>query len=119
MARFPDNEIISLVSKAPRFDLAESVGPSVRLSELADMAFGEDADFSLDYGTAAGSSALRQEIANEHGVEADDVVVTVGGAHALFLIAFTLCRWRATRWPPSAPPRARCRSASTPATAST
>ena len=92
MARFPDNEIISLVSKAPRFDLAESVGPSVRLAELIDSAFGSDADFSLDYGTAAGNQNLRQEIANEHGVDADDVVVTVGGMHALFLIAFTLCQ---------------------------
>ena len=91
MARFPDNEIISLVSKAPRFDLAESVGPSVRLAELIDTAFGDDADFSLDYGTAAGNPELRQEIANENGVHADDVVVTVGGMHALFLIAFTLC----------------------------
>jgi len=91
MARFPDNEIISLVSKAPRFDLAESVGPSVRLAELIDMAFGDGADFSLDYGTAAGNPELRQEIANENGVHADDVVVTVGGMHALFLIAFTLC----------------------------
>ena len=92
MARFPDNEIISLVSKAPRFDLAESVGPSVRLTELIDMAFGDDADFSLDYGTAAGNPELRQEIATESGVHADDVVVTVGGMHALFLIAFTLCQ---------------------------
>jgi len=91
MARFPDNEIISLVSKAPRFDLAESVGPSVRLTELIDMAFADDADFSLDYGTAAGNPELRQEIANENGVHADDIVVTVGGMHALFLIAFTLC----------------------------
>ncbi|NVM92967.1 hypothetical protein FHT32_006660 [Variovorax sp. SG517] len=92
MARFPDNEIISLVSKAPRFDLAESVGPSVRLSELIDMAFGDDADFSLDYGTAAGNMELRRQIANENGVDADEVVVTVGGMHALFLIAFTLCQ---------------------------
>lgn len=92
MARFPDNEIISLVSKAPRFDLAESVGPSVRLTELIDVAFADDADFSLDYGTAAGNPELRQEIANESGVHADDVVVTVGGMHALFLIAFTLCQ---------------------------
>ena len=91
MARFPDNEIISLVSKAPRFDLAESVGPSVRLAELIDMAFGGAADFSLDYGTAAGNPELRQQIANDNGVDADDVVVTVGGMHALFLIAFTLC----------------------------
>lgn len=91
MARFPDNEIISLVGKAPRFDLAESVGPSVQLAELVDIAFGDGADFSLDYGTAAGNPALRQEIANDNGVDADDVVVTVGGMHALFLIAFTLC----------------------------
>jgi aspartate/methionine/tyrosine aminotransferase len=92
MARFPDNEIISLVGKAPRFDLAESVGPSVRLAELIDTAFGDDADFSLDYGTAAGNPQLRQQIANENDVDADDVVVTVGGMHALFLIAFTLCQ---------------------------
>jgi hypothetical protein len=98
MARFPDNEIISLVSKAPRFDLAESVGPSVRLAELFEMAFGAgagdsaDAGFALDYGTAAGSPALRGEIAADNGVDADDVVVTVGGMHALFLIAFTLCQ---------------------------
>jgi len=75
-----------------RFDLAESVGPSVRLSELIDMAFGDDADFSLDYGTAAGNMELRRQIANENGVDADEVVVTVGGMHALFLIAFTLCQ---------------------------
>jgi aspartate/methionine/tyrosine aminotransferase len=92
MARFPDNEIISLVGKPPRFDLAESVGPSVRLAELIDTAFGGGADFSLDYGTAAGSPELRLEIAAENGVDADDVVVTVGGMHALFLIAFTLCQ---------------------------
>lgn len=91
MARFPDNEIISLVSKAPRFDLAESVGPNLRLAELIDMAFGDGADFSLDYGTAAGNPDLRENIANEYGVDEHDVVVTVGGMHALFLIAFALC----------------------------
>jgi len=34
---------------------------------------------------------LRQAIAQSHGVGPDDVVVTVGGMHALFLIAFILC----------------------------
>ncbi|MDQ0569898.1 aspartate/methionine/tyrosine aminotransferase [Variovorax paradoxus] len=92
MARFPNNEIISLVGKAPRFDLAESVGPSVRLAELIDTAFGDGADFALDYGTAAGNPELRREIAADNGVDADDVVVTVGGMHALFLIAFMLCQ---------------------------
>lgn len=34
---------------------------------------------------------LRQLIADQHGVSADDVVVTVCGAHALFLTALILC----------------------------
>ena len=88
MARFPRNEIISLVGEAPRFDLAESVGPSLRLSELQRDAL---ADTALGYGTAAGDPALRSAIAARHGVGPDDVVVTVGGMHALFLLAFTLC----------------------------
>ena len=32
MNRFPANEIISLVGAAPRYDLAESVGPDVALA---------------------------------------------------------------------------------------
>lgn len=91
MARFPDNEMISLVGEAPRFDLAESVGPSLRLSELLSTAPGGGDDMQLGYGSAAGSPELRQAIAQAHGVDAEDVVVTVGGMHALFLIAFTLC----------------------------
>ena len=34
---------------------------------------------------------MRAKIAEVHGVAADDVVLTVGGAHALFLLAFILC----------------------------
>jgi DNA-binding transcriptional MocR family regulator len=48
-------------------------------------------DMRLGYGTAQGDPRLRQKIAALHGVDSDDVVVTVGGIHALFLIAFTLC----------------------------
>jgi aspartate/methionine/tyrosine aminotransferase len=88
MPRFPRNEIISLVGEAPRFDLAESVGPNLRVGELLGAGFD---DVSLGYGTAPGDVALRHLIATGHGVEADDVVVTVGGMHALFLLAFTLC----------------------------
>lgn len=88
MARFPRNEIISLVGEAPRFDLAESVGPSLHVGELlnADLA-----GLPLGYGSAAGDVALRRAIALGHGVDADEVLVTVGGMHALFLLAFTLC----------------------------
>jgi aspartate/methionine/tyrosine aminotransferase len=89
MTRFVRNDIISLTGHAPRFDLAESIGPHLRLGEL----LGPDTpdDLSLGYATAAGHPALRTAIAAQHGVEADDVVVTVGGMHALFLTGYILC----------------------------
>jgi aspartate/methionine/tyrosine aminotransferase len=89
MARFPANDIISLVGSTPRYDLAESVGPDLRLADLVDPA--ELGDLPLAYGTAAGDPRLRGIIADAHGVGADDVVITVGGMHALFLLAFILC----------------------------
>jgi len=89
MAQFPANDIISLVGSSPRYDLAESVGPDLRLAELVDAA--ELGDLPLAYGTAAGDARLRAAIAEAHAVGPDDVVITVGGMHALFLLAFTLC----------------------------
>jgi hypothetical protein len=89
--RFPKSDIMSLTEETPRFDLAESVGPDLRLRDL--LGGGGDqasAELALCYGTAAGNPALRQVIAELHGVGAEDVVVTVGGMHALFLIAFIL-----------------------------
>jgi aspartate/methionine/tyrosine aminotransferase len=89
MTRFVHNDIISLTGRAPRFDLAESLGPNLRLGEL----LGEDTadELRLGYATAAGDPALRAAIAAQHGVEADEVVVTVGGMHALFLTGYILC----------------------------
>lgn len=89
MNRFPANEIISLVGAAPRYDLAESVGPDLALGEIADAS--DFAEVRLAYGTAPGDLKLRRLIAQAHGVTADDVVVTVGGMHALFLLAFICC----------------------------
>jgi aspartate/methionine/tyrosine aminotransferase len=91
MTRFVRNDIISLVGNAPRFDLAESVGPDLRLADLMGTAAHTWDDLRLGYATAAGDPALRAAIAAQHGVEADDVVVTVGGMHALFLAAYILC----------------------------
>lgn len=92
MARFPENDIISLVRATPRFDLAESVGPSIRTAEwLDEISLSSLGDIPLDYATAEGNPALRKAIANLHGVSPDDVVVTVGGMHALFLVSFILC----------------------------
>ena len=89
MNRFPENDIISLVGTPPRYDLGESTRPDLRLADLLDAdALG---GLPLGYGTAAGDPALRAAIATAHGVAADDVVVTAGGMHALFLLAFVLC----------------------------
>jgi aspartate/methionine/tyrosine aminotransferase len=92
MPDFPRSDIISLVGEAPRFDLAESVGPDLRLGELFDAGtLKELADIKLGYGSAAGDLPLREEIARAHGVSADDVVITTGGMHALFIAAQVLC----------------------------
>src|SRR6516165_5156208 len=91
MARFPKNDIISLIGTAPRYDLGESVGPNLRLNDLLDVSCQQIFGMELGYGTAEGNAELRTAIAQAHGVGSDDVVVTVGGMHALFLIAFTLC----------------------------
>ena len=89
MNRFPENDIISLVGAAPRYELGESTGPDLRLNDLLDAdALG---GLPLGYGTAAGDPELRAAIAAAHGAAPDDVVVTAGGMHALFLLAFVLC----------------------------
>jgi aspartate/methionine/tyrosine aminotransferase len=89
MDRFPENDIISLVGPPPRYDLAESTGPDLRLADLLDAdALG---GLSLGYGTATGDPELRAAIAAAHGAAPEDVVVTAGGMHALFLLAFVLC----------------------------
>jgi aspartate/methionine/tyrosine aminotransferase len=89
--RFVRNDIISLTAGAPRHDLAESLGPDLRLAELLDVETDSLRDLALAYATAPGDAALRAEIAALHGVTPDDVVTTIGGMHALFLTAYILC----------------------------
>jgi hypothetical protein len=96
MAQFPENEIISLVGAAPRYDLSESLGPDLRLAELLqapDLSGNQSelGELPLGYATTEGNLRLRETIARLHAVSPDDVVVTVGGMHALFLTAFILC----------------------------
>jgi aspartate/methionine/tyrosine aminotransferase len=86
MAQFPTNDIMTLTGSAPPYDLAESLGPDLRLHDVLDVG-----NIGLGYGSAEGDPRLRAVIAARHGVSADDVVVTVGGMHALFLLAFILC----------------------------
>jgi aspartate/methionine/tyrosine aminotransferase len=92
MAQFPRNAIISLIGEIPRYDLGESVGPDLRLGDVLDASAQRKlSEVALGYGTAQGDPRLRKLIADAHGVSPADVVVTVGGMHALFLIAFVLC----------------------------
>lgn len=89
--RFPANDIVSLVGPPPRHDLAESYGPSLDAGTLLRETAGRLDELVLGYGSAAGDIALRTAIAAAHDVDPAQVVVTVGGIHALFLLAFTLC----------------------------
>ncbi len=93
MLQFPESEMISLVGAAPRYDLAESLGPDLRLGELLRSSAGQSGldDLPLSYATAEGDPRLRGTLARLHGVDPDNVVTTMGGMHALFLIAFILC----------------------------
>ncbi len=90
MHRFARNDIMSLVGDKPAFDFGESYGPCMRLGKLMSAESDLD-DLLLEYGTAQGDLALREAIAQRNGAHADDVVVTVGGAHALFLCSFIVC----------------------------
>lgn len=91
--RFARNDIMSLTESVPRYDLAESVGPDLRLGSLSPPdGFGDFSDLALGYGTVAGDLAVRTHVAQANGVDPDEVVITVGGMHALFLTAFVTCR---------------------------
>ncbi|HZX07027.1 pyridoxal phosphate-dependent aminotransferase [Kribbella sp.] len=87
MPKFPRHQIMSLTGEQARHELGESYGPDLRLGELLTPELGE---VELGYGTAAGDVRLRNAIAERHRVRADDVVVTVGGMHGIFLLAYLL-----------------------------
>lgn len=87
MPRFARNDIISLVAEHATLSLAESYTPSLHLRDLLE----NGDDLELGYSSPLGSLVLREAIARGFGARADDIVVTVGGAHALFLCALTLC----------------------------
>jgi aspartate/methionine/tyrosine aminotransferase len=89
--RFPHNDIISLTSQSVRYDLAESLGPDLRLDRLLAAGLGDElAQLRLGYGPTEGDAALRRLIAARHGVDADDVITTAGSMQALFLLSFIL-----------------------------
>ncbi|MFG1906476.1 pyridoxal phosphate-dependent aminotransferase [Kribbella sp. NPDC048928] len=87
MPTFPRHQIMSLTAEQSRHELGESYGPDLRLADL----LGSELDgLELGYGTAAGDPRLRSAIAERHGVRPEEVVVTVGGMHGIFLLAYLL-----------------------------
>lgn len=92
MSRFAPNGIMSLVDDHMRFDLGASYAPSLALDALLDpTTMAELGRTALGYRTASGDRELRSAVAQINGVAADDVVITIGGMHALFMLAFVLC----------------------------
>ena len=91
--RFPYNEIISLLDVDRPFNLAESTSQDLTVGELLDLA-GLDRirALKLGYGSAAGSLALREEIARACQVSPGQVVTTHGTALGLHLLALEACR---------------------------
>lgn len=91
--RFPENDIISLLTVNRRFNLAESTANDLSLYEILNLEGCEDIrELRLGYGTAQGYEQLRQEVATLSQIAADYVLTTNGATLALFLLAIELCR---------------------------
>lgn len=92
MVRFQEASFTSLLRDLPRFDLTGNIETDLRVRDLLNAA-GLDSlsEIPLSYGTAEGDARLRKAIADCHGASPDEVVVTVGSAHALFLTGLVLC----------------------------
>ena len=92
LKKFARNEILSLTAEAVTYDLAESVGPDLLLSDiLGTESLADIEQMALGYHTCEGKVELRELIARAHQVSAEDVLITAGGMQALFLLGFCLC----------------------------
>ncbi|MBM7494461.1 aspartate/methionine/tyrosine aminotransferase [Micromonospora luteifusca] len=89
MTAFVPSPMTALIDLPVRYDLAESTCPPLNLGDLADEA--TLAAVPLAYGTSRGAADLRALIAADVGVDAEQVLVTVGAIEAMFLLAQTTC----------------------------
>ncbi|WP_244223454.1 pyridoxal phosphate-dependent aminotransferase [Amycolatopsis circi] len=90
MTTFAPSALTALIDSPVRYDLAESTCPPLSFSDLADP--GDLAGMVLGYGTSRGEADLRELIAAGAGVNAEQVLVTVGAIEAMFLVAQATCR---------------------------
>jgi hypothetical protein len=89
MTTFAPSAMTSLIDSPVRYDLAESTCPPLILGDLAGAA--ELTNVALGYGTSRGDAELRALIAADTGVDAGQVLVTVGAIEAMFLLASATC----------------------------
>jgi len=89
VTQFPAAQMMGLVDRPVRYDLAESTCPALTLGDLVEP--GELTGLLLGYGTSQGDAELRSLIAAEAGVRSDQVLITVGASQALFLVAQDRC----------------------------
>lgn len=89
MTTFTPSAMTALIDIPVRYDLGESTCPPLNLGDLADAT--ELADVTLGYGTSRGDAELRALIAADAGVDAEQVLVTVGSIEAMFLLAQATC----------------------------
>jgi len=90
MTTFAFSPMTSLVDVPARYDLAESTSPALRITDLVDPE--ALADLPLEYGTSRADAEVGALIGAEAGVDAGQVVVTVGAIEAMFLLAQDRCR---------------------------
>jgi aspartate/methionine/tyrosine aminotransferase len=88
MRQFPASPITALIDEKPLYNLGESVGPDLTVTDvLGQAAMADLAKVSLGYATSAGDPGLRALVAGRHGIRDDQVLITAGAAAALFLTA--------------------------------
>ncbi len=79
-------------SKPPEFDLASSTGPPSTVRDLLQWMTPEDKEAleqaPATYSSAMGYPALRQAVADLHGVTAEDVQILTGASEALLVLFF-------------------------------
>ena len=90
MASFATSPMSDLVDVPFRYDLAESTCPPLRIGDLVEPH--ALADLELGYGSSSGDAELRALIGAATGVDAGQVLVTVGAIEAMFLLAQDRCR---------------------------
>ena len=90
MTPFATSPMSNLVDVPVRYDLAESTCPALRVGDLVE----PDAlmDLPLGYGSTSGGPELRALIGAGTGVDAGQVLVTVGAIEGMFLLAQDRCR---------------------------